>query len=196
MSRTPVREALRRLEVEQLIENVPRRGLIMPEVTLEDLTELFSIREYLEGLSARQASRQMSEPELMMLEHTVEQTEQAMKSGNTAELAAASTAFHQRIRLGARNTRLPKLPSFLYDAHRSTGLHELDPIRQKQAVEEHRAIFEAIQVGDEDLCRAADAQAHSSGTSKSSKSAFRLTSDLVFVNGRIFLLVTARRTLC
>ena len=148
MSRTPVREALRRLEAEQLIENVPRRGLIVPEVTLEDLMEIFSIREYLEGLAARLATDHMSRVEIGALEQTVLQTEAAMQAGDLELLAKTSKAFHRQVLQGARNSRLPKLVSLLYDAHRSTGLHQLQDERRERAVAEHRRIFAAIRAGD------------------------------------------------
>ena len=148
MSRTPVREALRRLEAEQLIENVPRRGLVVPEVTLEDLIEIFSIREYLEGLSARLASEHMTTTEVYVLGQTVAQTEDAIKQGDLEALARSSAAFHRLIRQGARNSRLPRLISLLYDAHRSVGLHQLGETRLARAAAQHRAIFEAIRAGD------------------------------------------------
>ena len=148
MSRTPVREALRRLEAEQLIDNVPRRGLIVPEITLEDLIEIFTIREYLEGLCARLATEQMLKAEMSLLEQIVLKTEQVMETGDTSVLADMSRTFHQRIRQGARSARLPKLISLLYDAHRSTGLHELTGERRRRAVAEHRHIFDAMQSGD------------------------------------------------
>ncbi|MEM6431179.1 MAG: GntR family transcriptional regulator, partial [Deinococcota bacterium] len=121
---------------------------IVPEVTLEDLMEIFSIREYLEGLAARLATDHMSRVEVNALEQTILQTEAAMQAGDLEVLAKASKAFHRQILRGARNSRLPKLVSLLYDAHRPNGLHQLQDDRRALAVAEHRRIFEAIHAGD------------------------------------------------
>ena len=90
----------------------------------------------------------MSRVEIGALEQTVLQTEAAMQAGDLELLAKTSKAFHRQVLQGARNSRLPKLVSLLYDAHRSTGLHQLQDERRERAVAEHRRIFAAIRAGD------------------------------------------------
>jgi len=150
MSRTPIREALRRLEVERLVENAPRRGLVVPTITLDDLIEIFEIREVLEGLAARRAAQRMGAAELAAVGGTIARMEQALASGDLIQLGEASTQFHRLIRTGSRYSRLPTLLSLMFDAHRSVSVHEFAPDRAAAAVAEHRAIYEAIAAHDQD----------------------------------------------
>jgi DNA-binding GntR family transcriptional regulator len=144
MSRTPIREALRRLESDRLVDNAPRRGLVVPTATLDDLIEIFEIREVLEGLAARRAAQRMGEAELEALRETVERMERAMAVDDLGSLAAASHQFHRLLRTGAKHSRLPSMISLLGDTTRSLDAHQLAPERVAGAVAEHRAIFEAI----------------------------------------------------
>lgn len=148
MSRTPVREALRRLEVEKLIENLPRRGLVVPTITLDDLVEIFEIREVLEGLAARRAAQRIGPAEVEAMRVAVERTEAAWREEDLHALSEGSRAFHDLLRTGSRNTRLPELIRLLEDAHRSWWLHQFAPERTEAAVREHRAIFEAVERHD------------------------------------------------
>ena len=150
MSRTPVREALRRLEVERLVENAPRRGFSVPTVTLDDLIEIFEIREVLEGLAARRAAQRMGPAEIDALRTTVEQMERAVSGDDLTALSQASAQFHRMLRSGSRHARLPSLIGLLGDAYASLGAHELAPERVAPAVAEHRAILEAVANRDPD----------------------------------------------
>jgi DNA-binding GntR family transcriptional regulator len=143
MSRTPVREALRRLEVERLIENIPRRGLIVPEMTMEHLVEIFELRGALEGLAARLAATRMSPIELEVMRRAVEHAEKALEEDDLEGLTG-EPQFHPLLRKGSKNTRLPEMLELLYDAYRPVRLHEFGPERSREAVAEHRAIYEAI----------------------------------------------------
>ena len=151
MSRTPVRDALRQLEGERLVEKAPSRGFIVPTKTIEDLVEIYEIREVLEGLAARRAAMRMGQAELAALEETVERTERAREAGALTTLWEASNQFHRLLRGGARNGRLPQLLALMLDTHRSLRLHEFAPERVDDAVAEHRAIFAAIAAHDGDL---------------------------------------------
>ncbi len=150
MSRTPVREALRRLDVERLVEHAPRRGYLVPTVTLEELVEIFEIRGVLEGLAARRAAQRMAPAEIDALRTTVERMEQARDADDLTGLAEASVTFHRLLRSGSRHARLPTLIGVLGDSHPSFGAHELAPERVSPAVAEHRAIFAAIAARDAD----------------------------------------------
>lgn len=150
MSRTPVREALRRLDVERLVEHAPRRGYLVPTITLDELVEIFEIREVLEGLAARRAALRMGAAEVDALRATVERMEQALDADDLTHLAEASVRFHRLLRSGSRHARLPTLIGVLGDSHPSFGAHELAPERAAAAVAEHRAIVEAIAARDPD----------------------------------------------
>ncbi|MDI3341534.1 MAG: GntR family transcriptional regulator [Sphaerobacter sp.] len=150
MSRTPVREALRRLEAERLVENVPRRGLVVPAITLDDLVDIYEIRGALEGLAARRAAQRMRGAELEALREAVERMERALASDDLELVSEMSRQFHRLLRGGSPHGRLPALISLLFDSHGSLGLHEFNaPGRLAAAVAEHRAIYEAIAARDE-----------------------------------------------
>ncbi|MCA9862126.1 MAG: GntR family transcriptional regulator, partial [Thermomicrobiales bacterium] len=150
MSRTPVRDALRQLEAERLVERAPSRGFVVPTITTDDLVEIYEIREVLEGLAARRAAMRMGEAEIAALRETVERTEQARDAGDLTVLWQGSNAFHRLLRAGHTNGRLTRLLALMLDAHRSLRLHEFAPERVNDAVAEHRAIFEAIASRDAD----------------------------------------------
>lgn len=144
MSRTPVRDALRQLESERLVEKGPSRGFVVPTMTIDDIVEIYEIREVLEGLAARRAAMRMGPAEIDALQETIERAERARDAGDLTVLWQASNAFHRLLRGGARNARLPRLLALMLDAHRSLRLHEFAPERVDTAVAEHRAIYEAI----------------------------------------------------
>jgi DNA-binding GntR family transcriptional regulator len=150
MSRTPVRDALRQLEAERLVEKAPSRGFIVPTMTIDDLVEIYEIREVLEGLAARRAAIRMGQAEIAALRETVERAERARDAGDLTVLWEASNQFHRLLRGGTKNARLPRLLALMLDAHRSLRLHEFAPERVGDAVAEHRAIFEAIAAHDGD----------------------------------------------
>lgn len=145
MSRTPVHEALRRLEAEHFVERAPRGGLVVPTITLDDLIEIFEIREMLEGLAARRAAERMSQAETNAMRETVERMERALAADDFERVSESSNHYHRILRSGAKYTRLPQLLSWLLDSHRTISAHEFGtPERTATAVAEHRAIYEAI----------------------------------------------------
>ena len=150
MSRTPVREALRRLESEGLVENAPRRGLSVKLLTLQDLVDIFEIDEVLEGLAARTAAQRMGAAEIEALGQVVGRMEQALAAGDETALATANTQFHAMMRTGSKNGRLPSLLSQLHDTAPTLRSHQLAPERASVAVAEHRAIYHAIAARDGD----------------------------------------------
>ncbi len=151
MSRTPVRDALRQLEAERLVEKAPSRGFVVPTITTDDLVEIYEIREVLEGLAARRAAMRLGEAEIAAMRETVERTELARDAGDFPVLWQGSNAFHRLLRGGNKNGRLPHLLALMLDSHRSLRLHEFAPERVDAAVAEHRAIYEAIATRDADL---------------------------------------------
>ncbi|MFT4040908.1 MAG: GntR family transcriptional regulator [Thermomicrobiales bacterium] len=176
MSRTPVRDALRQLEAERLVEKAPSRGFMVPTITNDALIEIYEIREVLEGLAARRAAMRMGEAELAALRETVERTERARDAGDITLLSQASNAFHLLLRAGNTNGRLSRLLALMFDAHRSVRLHEFAPERVDAAVAEHRAIYEAIAARDSALAEQL-AREHSRQALRSQLLAQHFTSD-------------------
>ncbi len=144
MSRTPIREALRRLAVDRLIETGPRRGYIVPTISISEFVEIFEIRELLDGLSARLAAQRMGVAEIAVLEDVLRQHDEAIEAYNLPLIMSTSDQFHMMIRNGSKQLRVPQLLAVLTDASRSGKGRELAPDRTREAAREHRAIFEAI----------------------------------------------------
>ncbi|MEX2450183.1 MAG: GntR family transcriptional regulator [Rhodospirillales bacterium] len=148
VSRTPVREALRRLEAEQYVYPQSRKGLVVRALSGKDLTEMFQIREQLEGLAARLAAETITPIELASLEALV--ARMAAETDKT-ELRALTGQFHLQIAEAARNARLYEMIRELQERVRQFEQSTLYMSGQPaEAIKEHRALIEAIKDRDAD----------------------------------------------
>jgi DNA-binding GntR family transcriptional regulator len=154
VSRTPVRDALRRLESEGMLAFEPRTGLVVASITREAMLELYVMREVLEGTAARLCARQASDSEIMALEELVKR-EQRLQ-GNYEALARHNKLFHQAMHRGAHNRYLEKSLSAVNDSMCLLGKSQmLIPERATEAKREHAAVFEAIKKRDADAAEQA-----------------------------------------
>ncbi|WP_245588993.1 GntR family transcriptional regulator [Actinoalloteichus caeruleus] len=159
VSRTPVREALRRLSDEGLTVKTAHQGTVVAPMSLEDILALYVIRENLEGLAARLAALRPT-PELIgRLDAVQAEMAKAAKRPNVERLAKQNIEFHRLIREAAGNHYLDR---FLAQAEQA--VRRLPPTtfarpgRPASAIEEHDAIVRAIQQGDPDAAEAAAKQ--------------------------------------
>ena len=156
VSRTPVREALTRLESEGLVGRNRRGGLVVASIRPEQVFEVYAIREALDGTAARLAAHGRSEADLALLERTNARIAAAIDDGDLARLVAANVAFHQALAAASRNEMLQRFVSHVHQTvlrFPSTTLTQ--PGRAVEAVEEHAAIIDAIRVRDEDAAEEA-----------------------------------------
>lgn len=147
VSRTPVREALKRLETEGLVAFAPRRGLVVAELDQQQVNELYALREVLEGAAAALSAQHASEFEIETLRDLLKRHEEAR--GNTDALVQINSHFHQTIYVAARNRYLLDALSSLRDS--LALLRETTytvPGRSTAALEEHREIVRAIRWRD------------------------------------------------
>lgn len=105
-SRGPIREALRELEREGIIITTQRRGTIVGSMTKQDLEEVYSVREALELLALREASRKADDATLQAIKIHLDRIDRAIESGDTTEVIKADLEFHRAILRAAQNTRL------------------------------------------------------------------------------------------
>ncbi|MEQ8194327.1 MAG: GntR family transcriptional regulator [Rhodospirillales bacterium] len=146
VSRTPVREALRRLEADRFLYPQSRKGLVVRALSGKDLTELFQIREQLEGLAARLAAETITPIELASLETLVEQMASAT---DKTELRALTGRFHLHVAEAAHNARLYEMIRELQERVRQFDQSTLYMSGQpEEAIKEHRALIEAIKNRD------------------------------------------------
>lgn len=151
VSRTPVREALKRLHAEGFVEIRPHRGAVVRDASCEELAELCAVREVLEGLAARLAARSISHIEVYSLERLLAEMEAATAEGRLEDLVNLNFQFHETIWIASRNRylahQLRQLRQFVQRLHASTLTV---PGRKEESYREHRALFEACAAGDPD----------------------------------------------
>lgn len=155
MSRTPVREALGRLANEGLIANDLQRGMIIAELDHQMVTELYAMREVLEGTAAGLAARYASQAEIAILRQIIKQDRQT--GIDIAALTSNNKLFHQALYRSAHNRYLLKTLSTLRDSMALLGQTTLAiPGRAHSAIAEHVELVSAIEAHD---CQAAESAA-------------------------------------
>lgn len=146
ISRTPVREAIRRLESEGLICSAGHRGMTIAELDYQAVMELYQMRAVLEASAASLAAKHASEAEIYSLRELFQQEQQQQ---DPAAQAQANRAFHNAIYHAAHNRYLLKSLNGLRDAMALLGATTyVLPSRSESALAEHLRILEAIENGD------------------------------------------------
>lgn len=153
ISRTPIREALKQLATEGLVEIVPRVGTFVAKPSLREIIELFQVKEALEGLSARLLAQRGRVPELEALHRNVSESETAARTGDAETYAHLVDEFHELIAVGADNTKLLTtyrmlLNQLAYGRLVRTSLTR--PGRLPRSVDEHAQILSLIEAKDPD----------------------------------------------
>lgn len=148
-SRTPVREALQVLARDGFVESTPLRGYSVPRWSIDDVRELFELRETLEGAATRYATLRVSAAGIAELEQLCEQYEQASEF---EAWTLIGTEFHNRIFAMAGNRRINTLLDSLKAQIMLTRRSVLEGVngRREESVREHRAILDAIRRPDAD----------------------------------------------
>ena len=151
VSRTPIREALRRLEHERLIEDTGKGSLVLG-ITDNDLEDIMSIRERTEGLAAYYATINMTDEGRKELSHIVDLQDFYFSKGDSEHLRQVDDEFHSLI---CRLSRRSLLIDTLIPLHRKTRRYRRiameDRQRSAKTMKEHRAMYDAIMSGDAEL---------------------------------------------
>jgi DNA-binding GntR family transcriptional regulator len=149
VSRTPIREALNKLEAEGLVASSPGRGMIVAEFDEDEILEGYIIRGALEGVAARLAAQRATDVDLARLELLLEALAGAASSKDMSAVVRVSGKFHAHIWRMAGNRRLLKIMREIEDSiGRLQRLTQLSPGRMEHAMEEHRAMVDAIRRRD------------------------------------------------
>lgn len=148
VSRTPIREALQRLETQSLLTR-DGRSLIVASLDHSQMADLYVVRTELEGLAARLAARHATDEEIRVLRDMVEDDQALI--GDPSAMARANRRFHKMIHLASHNRFLVQQLDLV---HRSMALMATTSLaaegRGEKALEEHAAIVRAIGARDED----------------------------------------------
>lgn len=158
VSRTPVREALRRLQSEGRLRSEPQRGVVVAELDRHEVTELYTLRQNLEGFAARLAAQHASEAEIETLEYILERTREL--GCDPRELNQVNWELHHAIYHAAHNRFLTQAFAALSDSLALLrGAIYIPSDRPARLYDEHRKIIAAIKARDPEAADAA-AQAH------------------------------------
>ncbi len=155
VSRTPVREALRQLELEELVEMRPNRGAAVKGISMEDIQDIYEIRAMIESLAAARAAVRASEEDFLQLEETLDLTQFYLERENQERLLAMDGRFHQQLYdiCGSRMLR-----RILKDLHnyvgQSRGASLKTEGRAQESIHEHRLILEAMRSRDPEAAKA------------------------------------------
>jgi DNA-binding GntR family transcriptional regulator len=153
VSRTPIFDALNRLEAEGLVEIIPRKGVYLVTLSEEKAQELYEVREILEARATRLAARNMTDRQLEQLKRALDKQASCLASGDAQGYANATIKFHNSIIEAAGNKTLERLLNAVHSQMEALRLRTLYlPARLRQSFAEHRKIFEALSKRDPDRC--------------------------------------------
>jgi len=149
ISRTPVREALGRLQHEGLVELLPGGGVRVAVLALEEAAELYDLREVLDGLAARLAAQRAAPASFARLEKSLDRMAQCLARNDANQWFGAHVAFHEEIFRASGNARLIALSAMVrLSIQRFHPVLLRTPHRLADADREHRGIHAAIVAGD------------------------------------------------
>lgn len=154
VSRTPVREAIRMLELEGFVVMMPRKGAYVADISIKDITSVFEIRRALEGLAAELAAERASPEHLEKLERLLVELADCVEREDVARFVELDTKFHETVYEASRNERLAPILSLLREQIQRFRTRTLsNPGRMRVAHDEHRALVEALADRDAERAR-------------------------------------------
>ncbi|HIW21184.1 MAG TPA: GntR family transcriptional regulator [Candidatus Dorea intestinavium] len=146
VSRTPIREAIRKLELEGLVKMIPRRGAEVAEITEKSLLDVMEVREALEELSVVLACERITEEELEELKRVAKRFEDASNSDDVTSIAEIDVAFHDVIYNSTKNAKLISLLNNLREQmYRYRVEYLKDPVVYPNLIEEHNQIIKDLE---------------------------------------------------
>lgn len=145
VSRTPIREAMRKLELEGLVVMIPRRGAQVANITEKDLNDVLEVRIALENLAIEKACKCMNEEQMGRLWVAAKEFERTRSEGNLVRLAEADVAFHEIIYQAADNVRLNQV---LNNLREQIYRYRVEYLKEEETrnvlVKEHEELYRAI----------------------------------------------------
>ena len=158
VSRTPIREAIRMLELEGLVTMIPRRGAEVARISRQDIRDVLEVRLVLDSLATKLACERITEDQKEELRVAARQFEQATGSGDVTLIARADVKFHDVILAASHNRRLIQMVNNLAERIYRYRLEYIkDTANHRRLIEEHSKIMDCVINGDQDsACIAAE----------------------------------------
>lgn len=145
VSRTPIREAIRKLELEGLVLMIPRRGAEVAEITEKSLRDVLEVRGALEELAVKLACQKITDEQILELRAAEKEFEMALSSGDVTVYAEADVKFHDIIYRATDNQRLIQL---LFNLREQMYRYRVEYLKREEShgtlLIEHKKIIEAI----------------------------------------------------
>jgi DNA-binding GntR family transcriptional regulator len=154
VSRTPVREAIRKLELEGLVIMIPRKGAHVADLSRKDIMNVLEVRASLDGLATALAAKRITPEEINELKNIQKQFIAYIEKGNLNGLIKKDVEFHEVIYRASRNEKLMQITQNLREqVQRFRVIYMKDYVRPKELVKEHNEIRNAIENKDEEKAR-------------------------------------------
>jgi DNA-binding GntR family transcriptional regulator len=151
ISKTPVRDALMRLEKEGLVTRIAYKGTYVSDVNNQDMANIFDIRIVLEGLAIRLATEAICEDDLNHMDILIHKHETALKNHDVSSASAINNEFHNLIVDHCSNPLLQQMLHNLDDHLKRYRLLSVSQgMRYDKSIPEHRAIYDALKERDPD----------------------------------------------
>ncbi len=149
VSRTPVREAIRKLELEGLLIMEPRKGAYVADVSLKDIVEVLEVRASLEGLAASLAARRASEEEIEVLRVKAAEFKECIEKNDVQGMINKDTEFHEAILHAAKNKKLTSIIEGLREqVQRFRVTYFTEYNMTTYLANEHKNVLDAIESRD------------------------------------------------
>jgi len=149
VSRTPIREAIRQLELEGLVQTIPNKGAIVTGLTAKDIEDIYTIRLAIEGLAARWAAENVTESELKEMKHFLDLEEFYTEKNDVEQILKLDTKFHETIFRASKSKPLMTMLSNFHHYIQRARINSLGMSgRAEEALSEHKAIYQAISQRD------------------------------------------------
>jgi len=149
LSRTPVREAFKRLERERMVRSVPNRGTFVAELTARDISEIYQVRGQLEGFAARFAAERMSDEAIERIEEEIVLSHKLALEGRLVEILDSDIRLHKHIIASTQNSRLITVLATLDDQmYRVRALFPQSSQWLEATLVEHATLVKAIKAHD------------------------------------------------
>ena len=145
ISRTPVREAIRKLELERLVTHIPRKGVVVAGFSKADVAEILMIRTVLEGLICSVAATKIKQRDLDRMELTLKQLAEEHTKGNSKKVNQLHDRFHEIIYRAAESPRLYEMLNTLREyINKFAQVAYTKPGRTEEALAEHNVILDTL----------------------------------------------------